>query len=141
MNSFERSTNKISKWTLNASETQIKAYRETFTVLYNQTMHLLKVSISLSESFVNGAQISIRISYNVSNEANEIMENSFDEATEKRMRAVLSELYERLNKTVEKLGIDEQTLIELSASRKRDAHREFEQHIALLDSAVYYYNY
>lgn len=52
MNGFERAKDIVDKWTLN--DTIMSSYSESYKKVYNQTIHLLRISISLSESFVNG---------------------------------------------------------------------------------------
>lgn len=63
-----------------------------------------------------------------------------NEMVEKTLVPGLDELKKKLKLTFEKLNVDEETIKKLKKIGKRDAHDEFDEAIAMLDSAVSQFN-
>lgn len=79
--------------------------------------------------------MSIKQSYNTSKEANEKMEK-LNNDLENKFVGIIDELKNKLSLAMKKVNTDEIFLKELKKKEKRSTHIEFEQTLALLDSAV-----
>lgn len=78
------------------------------------------------------------MSYNTSNEASELAEK-INEQLEKKFKPILDEIKDKLGKAQKKTEADQMVLKEFSRKNtkdKRNAEHDFEQTLALLDSAV-----
>lgn len=75
------------------------------------------------------------MSYNVSNEASELMEG-MKQMNERKLSSALDELKKKLTLTLDKVNQDQMTLKEFGKREKRNAYAELEESLASLDSAV-----
>lgn len=78
------------------------------------------------------------MSYNTSNEASELAEK-INEQLEKKFKPILDEIKDKLGKAQKKTEADQMVLKEFSrknTKEKRNIEHDFEQTLALLDSAV-----
>lgn len=79
--------------------------------------------------------MSIRSSYNSSNEASIMMED-IKQTLDDTFVNILNEIKEKTSLAMKKVSADEATLRAFKKKEKRNTYHEFEEALALLDSAV-----